>query len=472
MGLRWWKFVLALFVLGGVAAADIPSTPGYHEKRDLPGGGGTYDLYLPKSYGQRKDSRHPVIIVLRPHDVVSLVEWIDKIKLGGWAEGSDAILLGVNRFWVGPGPARQYLRPGEPQPPGLEAMIPYMALVEKIPQAHPSVRIVMGVSHNAVEAQRVWALGTEFSRRISGIVVGPVVYVPGDREAARLPVKPVVVYHLRVTHESYARSHETEPYVLRRGPDPWGYELWDRKIASLLRQNGNHLFYSELPGWHLIEPNELAARGVHEALWWVLDATWLQHPGVSAAERSGAMADLKNRFGNAQTEENAIRREWKLRSLLALPGVLQSSGPTAVGREFIPAWRQAVLPAALARENLYFRYLFLRAVNEESLLKGSPEAKEIAVKLTEVTADKVFKTECTALETIRRITLASWPHPEDRDLARIAMRRQMFDALAQKWPETLGGKEAAGWRRLMERYAADVEEEAKRKSQPREAIRR
>lgn len=450
-------FGIALSTIGLMQIAstspplNIPSEPGYHTGVPLPGctadvsdsgrGSNSYELYLPKEYGKANDVRHPVVLVLGMGAGRNR-KWIDEHHLSDWAEqlSPPAILVGVNRlFNAGVGVGFGSV-PNEPPIPGEQGMADYWKLVDQIPHAHPTMRLLVSwPSGGAGDGQRVTTLALNHPDKLAGYILGPHPYrlgLYGENKTFNLR-KDISVAVLNVTHEAYARFRPAEPYVLNNDADPFDPVHWERACVEHLRRGGNPFALIESVDWKMREAS------LHEALSYLVRSGLQVKTGVTAAEREAGKWAILKAAAEAATIQDVVEREQRYRSLLVVPGAAE--WPEA--KEMLEAWRTLVPEAADRRMEPLFRAYYLEAMAEHPLIKNaSATANHVAEKWAELQAAKAYQREVAAREAVRAAA-AKFTNQQHagQDIDGLEATIVSFRAAVEISEGTLPSKEAKAW---------------------------
>jgi len=282
MNFRTFVAVGVALVLPIVAFAGPLDEPGYHPKVPLAGHPGmTYDLYLPRAYAERQahaELRFPVVFLLNSGGSPPLVDWADAHKVLAWAETYRAIVIGVNKFFhpeTSAGP-----RFNAPDRPGTDVMDAYMAVADRLPGAHPGVRLV--VNTDPFTSARDWAVAERFPAKVGGFTFGPHNASSITRDEP-LPMPPCAVAAFVVTADAYYRGRPSEGMPVYT-EEELSYVSWRETVGRRLVERGVGFRTFENIDWNV------GTAPLLRALTWMQDWAWVKGTRVNDAERRAAKA--------------------------------------------------------------------------------------------------------------------------------------------------------------------------------------
>lgn len=443
--------VVGLAAAGGDSGVSVPIEPGYHSGNLLPGYSSelddrgvsnSFELYLPKRYGAAKDVRYPIVLVLGRGATANRV-WIEQQHLKEWADAQNppAIIVGVNRsIKAGRGAVgRMAIFRDDTVIPVDDGIVDYWKIVDRIPQAHPTLRFLVSQAGFTTDSEQVTGLAQRYPSKLAGFVIGPHPYYPfGNRELEKVIKleKDLSVAVLHVTHEAYARGRPETPYAMN-SDDRFDPLLWERAYLSSLHRSGNPFALIESIDWGVREAS------LHEALSYLLRSGLQFKAGVTEAERAAGKQALLSAAMQASAIQDVAERERRYRSLLAVRGAAE--WPEM--QHQLNAWRELVPQAAELRTEPLFRATFLETMKAHPLIMNSPTALERVTKqLEDFQATPAYRKEAAAQNAVRAAAIGfTNDQHAGKDIAGLEKTIAAFQAVQESGAGTLPAKEAQAW---------------------------
>lgn len=380
------------------AADDLK--PGAHRKLACTGAADqTYDLYLPKAYGEKPDERFPVLFISSPGGNPGF------LKLESWAERQNAVLVTINNSKNGP---------WEPIQAAQKAVT---ATAFATLRLHHCLRFSVGHSGAA------WAsgsLGEGF----------------GDDWAG-------VVFCINSQRTATLKRHVACAYIAGTKDNVYGIELVRADMAKA-KAAGNPVRIIERDVGHV----GMSAEDISDMLDWMLEIGRIAHPRLTPAERKAGQEQLKQRIGALKTMTDDQARLTTARSLLSIDAVAKL--PEA--KELKESWLSALLSTTDDAKDPVAAHLALNEAARSPWIQGiiGDSRKSLDKRLSTLRSLPAVKADMDSRSALEQAKALENRAGTSRSLMQNVIAQ--YAAIAKRWPDTTAGAEA---RAAAERLASN-----------------
>jgi hypothetical protein len=375
----------AVLIPAWAAAEDL--APGKHA--GLKAGAGTWDCYLPKSYGEKADERLPALYISSPGGNPGFR------SLEPWAERRGIVLITINDSKNGP------------SEPNIAAQDAVLAESDKRLRLHPCLRYATGQS-GAGAASILFV--NRYPDRFAGVMV--------QVHSAGPPPRHVAVVYVG------GRTDDTHPWSAVKD----AYEA--------AKSAGCPARFIDDPGNHDTAVHIGEAQAV--LLDWLVLSTCVSHPKLDRAGVAAGVARIQaelSAIGTAPAAERPGRSE----TLLDIPAVANDK---KLGSALRQTWLDGVISAAdAASGKVEAHACLMRAAEHPTFGSCNPKlTKSVKDRLKSLRDEEPVKSEWAALRAFRGVQ--DEEAKAGRAKGALADVIAHYQAISKKWPDTASGKDA------------------------------